>query len=60
MNHEESKDVKRIAISLDKEILRKIDYLVNDARQFVSRDDFIGLACHEFVVRRAGAVPIPD
>ncbi len=54
-----NKNAKCIAADLDKGLLEKIDYLVNDAMQFKSRDDFIALACHEFMVRRIGAVPIP-
>jgi hypothetical protein len=32
--------------------IARIDYLVEEARQFKSRDDFIELACHDFLVRR--------
>jgi metal-responsive CopG/Arc/MetJ family transcriptional regulator len=59
LSEKDNKNAKCIAVDLDKELLEKIDYLVNDAMQFQSRDDFIELACHEFMVRRAGAVPIP-
>lgn len=59
MGEKDNKNAKCIAADLDKGLLEKIDYLVNDAMQFKSRDDFIALACHEFMVRRIGAVPIP-
>jgi Arc/MetJ-type ribon-helix-helix transcriptional regulator len=42
---------ENIAVELEKEVIARIDYLVDDARQFKSRDDFIELACHEFLVR---------
>ncbi len=59
MSEKDNKSARCIAADLDKGLLEKIDHLVNDAMQFKSRDDFIELACHEFMVRRAGAVPIP-
>ena len=59
MGEKDNKNAKCIAADLDKGLLERIDYLVNDAMQFKSRDDFIALACHEFMVRRIGAVPIP-
>lgn len=59
MNKKDNKNLRSIAVDLDKGLLEKIDHLVNDAMQFKSRDDFIELACHEFVVRRAGAVHMP-
>ncbi len=43
---------KNLAVELEKKIIARIDHLINDTRQFKSRDDFIELACHEFLVRR--------
>jgi len=59
LSEKENKNAKCIAVELDEGFLEYIDHLVNDAMQFKSRDDFIKLACHELVVRRTGAVPIP-
>jgi Arc/MetJ-type ribon-helix-helix transcriptional regulator len=41
-----------ITVVLNKDFINKIDDLVNETKQFKSRDDFIQLACHEFLVRR--------
>ena len=43
---------KNLVVELEKKIISRIDYLVEEARQFKSRDDFIELACHDFLVRR--------
>jgi metal-responsive CopG/Arc/MetJ family transcriptional regulator len=43
---------KNLVVELEKKIISRIDYLVEEVRQFKSRDDFIELACHEFLVRR--------
>ena len=58
MGEKENKNAKCIAANLDKGLLERIDYLVNDAMQFKSRDDFIELACHEFMVRRNPAAAL--
>ena len=42
---------KNLVVELEKKIIARIDNLINDTRQFKSRDDFIELACHEFLVR---------
>ena len=42
---------KNLVVEMEKKLIARIDYLVEDARQFKSRDDFIELACHEFLVR---------
>ena len=43
---------------LEEELIEKIDYLVEVTGQFKSRDDFIELACHEFMVRRNPAAAL--
>jgi len=43
---------KNLVVELEKKIIARIDNLINDTRQFKSWDDFIELACHEFLVRR--------
>ncbi len=48
----ENGDKNCIVVELDKNSIDKIDNLVNETKQFKSRDDFIQLACHEFLVRR--------
>ncbi|MDO8726571.1 MAG: hypothetical protein Q7J35_10935 [Candidatus Methanoperedens sp.] len=48
----ENGNKKCIPVELGKEFIEKIDHLVNDAGQFKSRDDFVELACHEFMVQR--------
>ncbi len=47
----ENVDKNCITFELDKNSIDKIDNLVNETKQFKSRDDFIQLACHEFLVR---------
>jgi metal-responsive CopG/Arc/MetJ family transcriptional regulator len=42
---------KNLAVELENELIARIDRLINKSRQFKSRDDFIELACHEFMVR---------
>lgn len=42
---------KNLAVELGQEVIARIDHLINDTRQFKSQDDFIELACHEFLVR---------
>jgi len=49
---------KNIAVELKQEIIARIDHLINDTGQFKSRDDFIELACLEFVVRRNPAAEL--
>jgi len=43
---------KNLVVELEKKLIERIEYLVKEAKQFKSRDDFIELACHEFLVRR--------
>jgi hypothetical protein len=40
-----------LVVEMENKLIARIDYLVEDTRQFKSRDDFIELACHEFLVR---------
>jgi DNA-binding winged helix-turn-helix (wHTH) protein len=42
---------KNLVVELEKKLIERIEYLVKEAKQFKSRDDFIELACHEFLVR---------
>jgi len=49
---------KNIAVELKQEIIARIDHLINDTGQFKSWDDFIELACHEFLVRRNPATEL--
>jgi metal-responsive CopG/Arc/MetJ family transcriptional regulator len=58
LSEKENKKAKCISADLEKGLLEKIDYLVNDAKQFKSRDDFIALARHEFMVRRNPAAAL--
>ena len=39
-------------VEFDGELIEKIDHHVEGIGLFKSRDDFIELACHEFLVRR--------
>ena len=43
---------------LEAELIEKIDHLVEGTGQFKSCDDFIELACHEFLVRRNPAAAL--
>jgi len=45
-------------VELGQELTARIDHLINDTGQFKSRDDFIELACHEFLVRRNPATEL--
>ena len=45
-------------VEFDGELIKKIDYLVDGIGLFKSRDDFIELACHEFLVRRNSATAL--
>ena len=47
-----------IIAELEGELIEKIDHLVERTGQFKSRDDFIELACHEFLVRRNPAAAL--
>jgi hypothetical protein len=40
---------KNIFAQLEGGLIEKIDHLVDGTGQFKSRDDFIELACHEFI-----------
>jgi len=46
------KNKGNIIAELEAELIEEIDHLVDGTGQFKSRDDFIELACHEFMVRR--------
>jgi len=46
-----NKNKGNLIAELEKELIEKIDFLVDVKGQFKSRDDFIELACHEFMVR---------
>ncbi len=52
MGEKENTNKKCITAELGEEFIEKIDHLVGDTREFKSRDDFVELACHEFMVRR--------
>jgi Arc/MetJ-type ribon-helix-helix transcriptional regulator len=45
-------------VELEGKLIEKIDYLVEVTGQFKSRDDFLELACHEFLVRRNPAAAL--
>ena len=47
-----NKNRGNLIAELEGELIEKIDHLVDGTGQFKSRDDFIELACHEFMVRR--------
>jgi Arc/MetJ-type ribon-helix-helix transcriptional regulator len=49
---------KNIAVELGQELTARIDHLIDGTGQFKSRDDFIELACHEFLVRRNPATEL--
>ncbi len=50
---------EQIATDLSMETEKRISDLVKIGR-FKSRDDFIELACNEFILRHSPPVPIPD
>ena len=47
-----NKNEGNILVEFEEELLEKIEHLVEGTGQFKSLDDFIELACHEFLVRR--------
>ncbi len=47
-----NKNRGNLIAELEGELIEKIDHLVDGTGQFKSRDDFIEMACHEFIVRR--------
>jgi Arc/MetJ-type ribon-helix-helix transcriptional regulator len=49
---------KNILAELEGGLIEQIDHLVDGTGQFKSRDDFIELACHEFMVRRNPAAAL--
>jgi metal-responsive CopG/Arc/MetJ family transcriptional regulator len=53
-----NKNKGNLIAELEKELIEKIDYLVEVTGQFKSRDDFIELACHDFMVRRNPAATL--
>lgn len=52
LGKKENANKKCITAELGGELIEKIDHLVGHTREFISRDDFVELACHEFMVRR--------
>ncbi len=53
-----NKNKGNLIAELEEELVEKIDYLVEVTGQLKSRDDFIELACHEFMVRRNPAAAL--
>ncbi|MBU4220924.1 MAG: hypothetical protein KKA10_04755 [Euryarchaeota archaeon] len=53
-----NKNKGNILVELEGELVEKIDHLVDGIGLFKSRDDFIELACHEFMVRRNPAATL--
>ena len=53
-----NKNKGNIIVELEGELIEKIDYLVKGTGQFKSSDDFIELACHEFMLRRNPAAAL--
>ena len=53
-----NKNKGNLIAELEEELIEKIDYLIEVTGQFKSRDDFIELACHEFMVRRNPAAAL--
>ena len=53
-----NKNKGNILVEFDGELIKKIDHLVDGIGLFKSRDDFIELACHEFLVRRNPAATL--
>ncbi|CAG0999995.1 hypothetical protein METP3_03233 [Methanosarcinales archaeon] len=53
-----NKNKGNLIAELEEELIEKIDYLVEMTGQFKSRDDFIELACHDFMVRRNPAATL--
>ena len=47
-----------LLVELEGELIEKIDYLVEVTGQFKSRDDFLELAYHEFLIRRNPAAAL--
>ncbi|HYN44741.1 MAG TPA: hypothetical protein VER35_01950 [Candidatus Limnocylindrales bacterium] len=58
INLGKNKNNENILVELKEELVEKIDHLVDGIGQFKSRDDFIELACHEFMVRRNPAAAL--
>jgi Arc/MetJ-type ribon-helix-helix transcriptional regulator len=53
-----NKKIGNLLVEMEKELVGKIDYLVEGTGQFKSRDDFIELACHDFLIRRNPAAAL--
>ena len=53
-----NKNIGNLLVELEGELIEKIDHLVEGRGLFKSRDDFIELACHEFMVRRNPAAAL--
>ena len=51
-----NKNIGNLLVEMERELVGKIDYLVTG--QFKSRDDFIELACHDFLIRRNPAAAL--
>lgn len=49
---------QNILAELEGGLIEKIDHLVDGTGQFKSHDDFIELACHEFMLRRNPAAAL--
>lgn len=53
-----NKNEGNILVEIKEELVEKIDHIVDGRGLFKSRDDFIELACHEFLVRRNPAAAL--
>jgi Arc/MetJ-type ribon-helix-helix transcriptional regulator len=53
-----NKKNENILVEFEEELVEKIDHIVDAIGQFKSHDDFIELACHEFMVRRNPAAAL--
>jgi len=56
VNMGKNKNIGNLLVEMERELVGKIDYLVTG--QFKSRDDFIELACHDFLIRRNPAAAL--
>jgi metal-responsive CopG/Arc/MetJ family transcriptional regulator len=53
-----NKNKGNILVEFEGELIEKIDHLVEGRGLFKSRDNFIELACHDFLVRRNSAAAL--
>jgi len=58
VNIGKNKNIGNLLVEMERELVGKIDYLVEGTGQFKSRDDFIELACHDFLIRRNPAAAL--